>query len=308
MCRSKTIATNCIEATDSLVSLDTAFLNNITPPSPVANLKAMQWSTTIQVNGKPMTFKLDTGAEVTAISTVAHQQLGNSQLVTSDKILYGPSRQPLQVVGKFTATLSHKDKSSQQQVYVVEGNLLSLPAITALNLIARLDATANTRKEPAALYDVQIRKNFPTVFNGLGNLGEEFTIKLKPNAVPQAIYTARHVPLPLHPQVEKEFKCMESLGVISKVDQPTEWCAGMVVVPKKNGKVRICVGLKHLNESVLRDWVHPLPKVDETLAQLSGAKIFSKLDANSGFWQIPLDKPSRLLTTFITPFGRYRLQ
>ena len=58
---------------------------------------------------------------------------------------------------------------------------------------------------------------------------------------------------------------METLGVISKVDQPTEWCAGMVVVPKKNGKVRICVDLKHLDESVLRE-VHPLPKVDETLA------------------------------------------
>ena len=50
---------------------------------------------------------------------------------------------------------------------------------------------------------------------------------------------------------------------------------------------------------------NPLPKVDETLARLSGAKIFSKLDANSGFWQIPLSPSSRLLTTFITPVGRY---
>ena len=45
--------------------------------------------------------------------------------------------------------------------------------------------------------------------------------------------------------------------------------------------------------------------MDETLAQLSGAKIFSKLDDNSGFWQIPLVKLSRLLTTFITPYGQY---
>ena len=92
--------------------------------------------------------------------------------------------------------------------------------------------------------------------------------------------------------------------MISKVSEPTPWCAGMVVVPKKSGSVRICVDLKPLNQSVLRE-VHPLPKVDETLAQLAGAKIFSKLDANSGFWQIPLSQPSRLLTTFITPMGRY---
>ena len=45
--------------------------------------------------------------------------------------------------------------------------------------------------------------------------------------------------------------------------------------------------------------------MDETLAQLTGATVMSKLDANSGFWQIPLAKNCRELTTFITPFGRY---
>ena len=58
---------------------------------------------------------------------------------------------------------------------------------------------------------------------------------------------------------------MESLGVISRVDQPTPWCAGMVVVPKKNGSIRICVDLKPLNANVQRE-VHPLPTVDKTIA------------------------------------------
>ena len=51
--------------------------------------------------------------------------------------------------------------------------------------------------------------------------------------------------------------------------------------------------------------IHPLPKVDETLTQLSEATIFSKLNANSGFWEIPVEEDSQLLTTFITPLGRY---
>ena len=71
-----------------------------------------------------------------------------------------------------------------------------------------------------------------------------------------------------------------------------------------NGSIRICVDLGRLNDCVMRE-VYPLPSVDETLAQLPGAKEFSKLDANSGFWQIPLASASRLLTTFITPFGRF---
>lgn len=49
--------------------------------------------------------------------------------------------------------------------------------------------------------------------------------------------------------------------------------------PKETNSVRICVDLKPLNESVLRE-NYPLPKMDETLAQLSSASIFSKLDAN----------------------------
>ena len=174
-------------------------------------------------------------------------------------------------------------------------NLLGLPAITALHLAARIEETHT---------ETDITMHFPKVFKGLGNLGEEFVIKLKPDAKPYALFTPRHVALPLRPQVEQELTRMESMGVISKVDEPTSWCAGMVVVPKKSGSVRICVDLKPLNESVLRE-VHPLPKVDETLAQLTGAKVFSKLDANSGFWQIPLEKSSRLLTTFIAPTGRY---
>ena len=97
---------------------------------------------------------------------------------------------------------------------------------------------------------------------------------------------------------------MEAEGVISKVNEPTPWCAGIVAVPKKSGAVHICLDLKRLNQSVMQE-VYSLPKVDETLAQLSGATVFTRLDTNSGFWQIPLSTDSRLLTTFITPFGRY---
>ena len=145
---------------------------------------------------------------------------------------------------------------------------------------------------------------FPKTFSGLGMLGEPYQIKLKEEAVPHSIYTPRSVAIPLRSKVKEELHRMEAMGVISKISYPTLWCAGMVVAPKRFGAVRICVDLKPLNQNVLRE-VHPIPKVDETLAQLSGATLFSKLDANSGFWQIPLAPESRPLTAFVTPFGRY---
>ncbi|KAL5481824.1 hypothetical protein EMCRGX_G022073 [Ephydatia muelleri] len=170
------------------------------------------------------------------------------------------------------------------------------PAILALDLVARVEETVETLPH--------IVERYPTLFQGLGSLGEPYDIQLKPDAQPYALFTSRNIPLPLRSKVEQELKQMESLGIISKVDKPTPWCAGMVVVHKKNGAIRICVDYQPLNRYVCRE-AYPLPKVDETLAQLAGAKIFSKLDANSGFWQIPLTESSKLLTTFITPFGRY---
>ena len=97
---------------------------------------------------------------------------------------------------------------------------------------------------------------------------------------------------------------MQDEGVISLVTRPTDWCSGMVVVCNKNGKVRICVDYTRLNRTVRREH-HVIPAVDTNLAKRSNAKVFSKLDACSGFWQIPLSVKSKLLTTFITPKGRF---
>ena len=124
------------------------------------------------------------------------------------------------------------------------------------------------------------------------------------SAIPFALTTPRRIPLPLMAQVKEELDKMEQQNIITRVEGPTDWCASFVVVPKPNKKVCICVDLTQLNKCVKRER-HILPSVDHTLAQLSNAKIFSKIDANSGFWQIELSKQSSLLTTFITPFGRF---
>ena len=110
--------------------------------------------------------------------------------------------------------------------------------------------------------------------------------------------------MPLLPKVKKELDRLETLGVIKRVTEPTEWCAPIVVVPKQNDKVRICVDYTHLNQAVKRER-HQLPTVESVLAQMAGATVFSKLDANCGFHQIRLTDESKPLTTFITPFGRY---
>ncbi|UYV68063.1 K02A2.6-like [Cordylochernes scorpioides] len=102
-------------------------------------------------------------------------------------------------------------------------------------------------------------------------------------------------------QLKEQLEEMTRLGVIESVEEPTEWCAGMVAVPKPGGKLRICVDLTKLNQYIRENY--PLPATEHILGQLGNACYFSKLDTNSGFWQFGLAKESQKLTTFITPFG-----
>ena len=289
-CLSKTVAaTHEVQAGGGA---DAAFLGAVSASKDIA------WVLTIRVNDTDVTFKLDTGAEVTVISEETFSKLKNVKLRSPSRRLYGPAQQPLNVLGEFSGNLEYQRKTTTQSIFVaknLQNDLAGLPAITALGLIRAVEATSSEKT---------IQEQFPDVFKGLGTIGGEYTIKLRDGATPHALYTPRRVPFPLREKVRQELEKMEEMGVISKVTSPTPWCAGMVVVRKKSGAVRICVDLKPLNESVKRE-VHPIPRVDETLAQLTGAKIFSKLDANSGYWQIPLAEESRLLTTFVTPFGRY---
>ena len=258
------------------------------------------WIVTISINGSPVEFKIDTGADVSVISDSTYKTLAKkTSLRPAKKSLTGPSRQPLDVCGQFTGTLQHGSCTSNEDIFVVNNlqmSLLGCPAIESLRLVSRVHTVADQRQAYTVTH--------PDLFQGLSKIPGKYHIQLKDDAMQFVLSTPRRVALPLQPKVKSELQRKEQLGVISKVDEPTDWCAGMVVVPKQDGKVRICVDLTKLNESVRRER-HILPSVDHTLAQLGGAKVFTKLDANSGFWQIELSKESALLTTFITPFGRF---
>ena len=106
-------------------------------------------------------------------------------------------------------------------------------------------------------------------------------------------------------KVKAELERKKKADIIQEITEPTDWCAGMVpVLKKKSGAVRICVDLKRLNLAVKRER-YMIPTIEDTLHKLDGSRIFSKVDATSGFYQIPLEKESAKFTTFITPFGRY---
>ena len=103
-------------------------------------------------------------------------------------------------------------------------NLQGLLAITTLNLAAKVYSTESHQNF--------IRYTYMKVLHGLGNFGQPYNVTLKPDVQPYCLFMPRRVSLSLRWKVKEELERMESFGVISKVEAPMHWCAGMVAVPK----------------------------------------------------------------------------
>ncbi|UYV74356.1 K02A2.6-like [Cordylochernes scorpioides] len=259
-----------------------------------------RWTAEIQVNGKQVKFKLDSQADVTCVPLCLFKKMmGQQRLVESDINIRAAEFSELQTAGMFISTLRNGNYEIKEKIYVIRRlsePLLSRRACELLNLARRIEVVA-TRINPI--------KEFPEVFEGLGQIGNPYEIKLKPGAKPYAVHTPRRVPIPLMEKLKTRLEELEKAGIIAQVNVATEWCAPTVIAGKPNGDIRLCVDLSRLNEHVQRE-VHPMPVVEHMLGQLGEARFFSKLDANSGFHQIPLSPDCQHLTTFITPFGRYK--
>ncbi|GFW63935.1 reverse transcriptase domain-containing protein [Trichonephila clavipes] len=106
----------------------------------------------------------------------------------------------------------------------------------------------------------------------------------------------RKVPLAIHKKVKEELSNMVEVGIISKVEEPTEWVSNMVVIDSPK-KLRICLDPRPLNEAIQRSH-YQIPTADALITKLQGGKVFTILDAKNGFWQLPLDEESSYLTTF----------
>ena len=143
-------------------------------------------------------------------------------------------------------------------------------------------------------------------FNGIGCFKGTSSLQLKPN---KKSYQAppRCVAYMLQKLFKEELKQLQEMDIISPlgVDEMAEWCNSFVVVPKVNGKVRLCLDPVQLNQALIR-LIHRSPTLNDILPKVNNVQYMSIIDASSGYHNLRLDKQSSYLTTFACLFGRYR--
>ncbi|KAK7104470.1 hypothetical protein V1264_019182 [Littorina saxatilis] len=268
---------------------------------------------TVNVGGIDLNFMVDSGASCNIISFNTWKWLKQKNVLffnkeQSHKKLYVyASKEPLKLKGKFTAELRVGDNKVVAEVEVLDGDgesLLGVKTAKALNILH----IGLPPEKPITVNSVNIdhcEKRHPKLYEGLGKLKDhQVHVYVKKDVKPVA-QSPRRIPFSLRSKVEEKIAELEAAEIIEKVDGPTPWVSPIVVVPKPNGEIRLCVDMRRANEAVERQR-YPMPTVEETLIEMNGSTVFTKLDLKWGFHQLELDEESRGITTFASHNGLYR--
>ena len=179
------------------------------------------------------------------------------------------------------------------------------------------DITLHTR----SAFDTLCEK-YPKIFSkGNEDIGRTQLVTMDIDTGDSPPVSSRPYTLALkhHKWVQEEIETLERAGVIAKSMSP--WASPIVIVPKKSQpgeppKKKLCIDFRKINDlqqKVITEGKSKgclslilLPKIDEMYAKLKGAKFFSTIDLQSGYYHMVLGKDSRAKTAFVMPFGKYK--
>ena len=179
---------------------------------------------------------------------------------------------------------------------------LDVPDVSGTKVLPPVDVHLKLRPDCKN----HILELYPDLFDGVGTM-KHAMVKLDVDqaAIP-VVQPPRKVPQAMIKPLKKEIERMEHLKVIQKLDinEATDWCHNLVLVHKPNGSLHVCLDPRTINNA-LRFNVHNSRTFQDITSSIRHVAKVSKIDANSGFWTLPMDANSQLLTMFNTPWGRY---
>ena len=261
----------------------------------------------VTVGGVVVEMLIDSGASTNVIDKNLWSKLKQDKIKCvsrkSDKKLYAyGSRQPLNVLGTFSALVRVEGKEIEAEFVVINGEGAALLGReTAIQLgVLKLGTRICTVTSSET-----IMSDYKEIFEGVGKL-KDYQVKLHVNPdVPPVAQPVRRTPFSLRDKVKEKIEELVAMDIIEPVEGPTPWVSPVVVVPKQNDEIRLCVDMRRANEAIIRER-YPIPTVHEVLQSLNQSTVFSKLDLKWGYHQLELHPDSRSITTFTAHCGLYQ--
>ena len=259
------------------------------------------------IEGSPLVMEIDTGAEVSIISEGTRQAIfPELQPVKSNVLLKTYTNEVMAVVGELQVKVQYGEQTENLNLIVVSGRGPSLLGRDWLQKL-RLHWQNIFHQMSSSLTELSsLCTKYANVFKDeLGTVSShKATLQVQPEAISK-FHKARPVPFAIKEAVGAELDRLECEGILKKVDHSV-WAAPIVVVPKKDGRFRICGDYKvSVNRSLDIDQ-YPLPKPADLFAMLAGGQMFTKLDLTQAYQQLLLNENSQQYTTINTHQGLYQ--
>ena len=269
-----------------------------------------------------MTFTVDTGSTINIIDENTLKTLGDINLKkTNIKAYPFNSTESVKMKGKFQTLVESRKRITVATTEQDGGCLLGNNTAQELGLISlhlnKIGTSTNFRKQnnttnthPVKDKTIQnLLTKHKQVFEGTGKLQNRQVELIVDRSVKPVVQRQRRVPFHLRAKVDGELNRLEAEDIIEKIPDTDEtpWISPVVMVPKKEDKIRLCVDMRAANKAIKRV-CHPIPTVRDISMDLNGAKFFSKLDMSQAYHQLELAPSSRNITTFITHAGLYRFK
>ncbi|XP_064479088.1 uncharacterized protein K02A2.6-like [Ornithodoros turicata] len=260
----------------------------------------------------PVKFLIDTGSSVSILQEDLFRRrfAHRFTLVPPRTALVDYSRRKIDVTGSFEAAVTYENKHHAVRFFVVSRGttLLGLDAIQGLCIhIEGGTLSCYETSFASSMLPDSLAQDFSKLFSTELGLANGFTHKVKVRQdAPPVIAKLRRLTLAVRDAVTEELRRLEKEDIIERVEA-SEWVSPIVVIPKKDGKIRLCVDLREVNKAIIPD-LFPLPHTEELLNALAGAQYFSRIDLRSAYHQVLLHPESSSLTTFITHDGLYRFK
>ena len=236
--------------------------------------------------------------------TKGHMILGRHQSLKIGYVNF-PEIQAPNIPYKKESSTRKGPETSIKKVTTTRQEAATEPVVPVIQQSTDSSITINGKTQQLPTSKEYLLKEYADVFDGIGTLpGGAYHIQLKDGYKPVQ-HAPRTVAQSLKPAYREELDRLLRINVIAEVREYTEWVNSIVPAKKPDGTLRLCLDPKDLNKEMKRDkWY--TRTMDDVLPELAGSKFFSLLDAKSGFWHIPLDHESSMLTTFNTPWGKFR--
>ena len=274
----------------------------------VGGIDRNEWHTTLKVNERDITFKLDTGADANVLPLDVYRQvLSDVPMTRTDTILTAFGNGRIHPEGEVKLEVKCKETSMTKLLsfYVTSASniaILGCKACTAMNLVTRvaIDSVCNT----TVLTKDSLLEIYGDVFTGIGEYKKPYHIEVD-SSVPPVIQHCRKVPYARYDTLKQTLSDLEKKGIVASVDKPTDWVHNLVITEKRDGRMRVCLDPKPLNKAIKRER-YEIPTPSDVQSRLSGMKIFTVIDMKDGYWHVKLSEESSYLCTFHTPWGRKR--